>query len=99
MSLLTVEEAKKIGIRACVDKIGYEFCKAHPDNGVSAYGEEREGYINCFVGVSDQPAPVCDISKVDELILIHENDWPYFACYDVCLNDGSIIFLEAKIPE
>ena len=41
--MLTVEEAKKIGIRACVEKIGYDFCKAHPDNGVSAYGEEREG--------------------------------------------------------
>ena len=49
--------------------------------------------------VSDQPAPICEISKVDELILTHENDWPYFACCDVSLQDGSIEFLECKIPE
>ena len=96
--MLTIEEAKKIGIRACVEKIGYEFCKAHPDHGVSAYGEEREGYINCFVGVSDEPAPACDISEVDELILTHENDWPYYASCDVSLQDGNIIFLECRIP-
>ena len=97
--MLSVEEAKKIGIRACVEKIGYDFCKAHPDNGVSAYGEEREGYINCFVGVNDEPAPIYDISKVHELILTHENDWTYYASCDVSLEDGSVEFLEYKIPK
>ena len=51
--MLKIEEAKKIGIRACIDKIGYNFCETHRDNGVSSHGVEREGYFYCFVGVSD----------------------------------------------
>lgn len=34
--MLTVKEAKKIGIRACIDAIGYEFCKKHADNSTSS---------------------------------------------------------------
>ena len=92
--MLTVEEAKKIGIRACIEKIGYDFCKAHPDNGVSAYGEEREGYINCFVGVNDTPAPDYDISKVTKLVLTSNEKWKYSARCHVDKNSGTVVFVE-----
>ena len=95
--MLTMEEAKKIGISACIDKIGYEFCKAHPDNGVSAYGAStREGYVYCFVGVSDQPEPTYDENH--EWLLTHDNTWPFYASCDVNLEDGSVEFLECKLP-
>ena len=95
--MLTFEEAKKIGIRACVDKIGYEFCKAHNDNSTSAYGEVR-GKMECFVGVSDEPAPEYDINKVDYLILTSKKDWPYYAHCDVDMSTGKIEYGECKIP-
>ena len=95
--MLSKHEAKKIGIRACIDKLGYEFCRQHADNSVSAYGEE-DGIMNCFVGVSDEPAPDYDISKVDELILSPGNDWPYYASCNVTMKEGIIEFLECKIP-
>ena len=69
--MLTVEEAKRIGIQACVKKIGYEFCKAHPDNGVSAYGEEREGFINCFVGVVES----CPLVSMTLITMRREAPW------------------------
>lgn len=95
--MLTVMEAKKIGIRACIDAIGYEFCKKHADNGTSAYGE-NEGVVYCFVGVSDEPAPECDITKVDSLILTSGEEWPYSASCNVDMQDGQIEFLEIRRP-
>ena len=95
--MLTVMEAKKIGIRACIDAIGYDFCKKHADNGTSAYGE-NEGVVYCFVGVSDKPAPECDISKVDSLILTSVAEWPYSASCNVDMQDGQIEFLEVRRP-
>ena len=95
--MLTVIEAKKIGIRACIDAIGYDFCKKHADNGTSAYGE-HDGIVYCFVGVSDEPTPECDISKVDSLILTSVTEWPYSASCNVDMQDGQIEFLEIRRP-
>ena len=97
--MLTIEEAKKIGIRACINMIGYDFCKEHADNATSAYGEEDGGYVNCFVGVSDFPAPECDITKVDELILTSGKKWPYAASCNVYLESEEIEFLEYRVPK
>ena len=95
--MLTVKEAKKIGIRACIDAIGYEFCKKHADNSTSGYGIEDES-VYCFVGVSDAPAPECDISKVDSLKLTSGEDWPYSASCNVDMQDGQVEMLEVKKP-
>ena len=96
--MLTFEEAKKIVIRACIDKIGYEFCKAHNDNSTSAYGEV-DGIVKCFVGVSDEPAQEYDIEKVEYLILTSGKKWPYYVhCY-VDMSNGEIEFGEYRIPE
>ncbi len=95
--MLTVMEAKKKGIRACIEAIGYEFCKKHKDNGTSAYGEV-DGVVYCFVGVSDEPAPECDITKVDSLILTSKEEWPYEASCNVDMQDGHIDFLTVRRP-
>ena len=56
--------------------VNYEFCKKHADNGTSLYGDE-DGKVYCYVGVSDEPAPECDISKVDRLVLTSVGEWPF----------------------
>lgn len=38
--MLSADEAKKIGIDVCIEKLGFEFCKKHADNATSAYGED-----------------------------------------------------------
>ncbi len=96
--MLSFEEAKKIGIRACVDKIGYAFCRTHNDHSTSVYGEVN-GKMECFIGVSDEPEPDYDIDKVDHLILTSGNDWPYYAHCKVDMTTGEIEYGECKIPE
>ena len=70
--MLTVIEAKNIGIKACIEKIGLDFCKEHADNATSGFSEEN-GYVNCFVGISDKPVKEAvnfsvSLSKKDFLI-------------------------------
>ena len=95
--MLTVIEAKNIGIRACIEKIGLDFCKKHADNATSGFSEE-DGYVNCFVGVSDKPAKQYDISKVNSLVLTSGTKWPYAARCNVSLFDGNIEFYELRRP-
>lgn len=96
--MLTRRDAKRIGIKACIGKIGYDFCKKHEDNSTSAYGEVA-GVMKCFVGVNDEPAPECDISKVDHLILTSGKDWPYYANCKVDMCNGTIEFGDCRVPE
>ena len=96
--MLTVDEAKKMGIRACIDKIGYNFCEKHKENSTSSYGEV-DGVMKCFVGVSDQPAQDYDIEKVEYLILTSGKKWPYYAHCTVNMANGEIAFGECRIPQ
>ena len=45
--MLTFEEAKRIGITACVDKLGYDFVKKYEDTACSACGDEGD-YASVF---------------------------------------------------
>lgn len=91
--MLTTEEAKRIGVRACMEKIGVDLCKKHADNAVSAYGEEDD-IVNCFVGVNDTPAPDYDISKVTRLVLTSGKKWKYSASCNVDKASGNVVFVE-----
>ena len=95
--MLTVIEAKNIGIKACIEKIGLDFCKKHADNATSGFSEV-DGYVNCFVGISDEPAKQYDSSNIDTLILTSCSDWPYEARCNVSLSDGKIEFCELRLP-
>ncbi|MBR4981587.1 MAG: hypothetical protein IKY94_03390 [Lachnospiraceae bacterium] len=95
--MLTVNEAKNIGIRACIEKIGLEFCKQHADNATSGFSEE-DGYVNCFVGVNDKPAKQYNISEVNKLVLTSGEKWPYAARCNVSLINGNVEFYELRRP-
>ncbi|MBQ8199200.1 MAG: hypothetical protein IJZ76_07230 [Lachnospiraceae bacterium] len=95
--MLTVIEAKKKGMKACIEKIGYEFCKKHADNSTTAYGED-DGVVFCYVGVDDSPAPDFD-SETQTWILSENNEFPYSASCNVSMKDGEIVFLECNLPE
>ncbi|MBR5800678.1 MAG: hypothetical protein IKY23_11545 [Lachnospiraceae bacterium] len=96
--MLTVNEAKSIGISACINKLGYEFCKEHADNATSGYSEE-DGFVNCFVGINDKPVNEYDISKVTQLILTSGIKWQYSARCNVSIIDGTVEFTECRIPD
>ncbi|MBE5952123.1 MAG: hypothetical protein E7260_11140 [Lachnospiraceae bacterium] len=94
--MLTAEEAKRIGIRACIDKIGYEFCKKHADLGVCSCGE-NDGIMECYVGVDDRPEP--EEKETGYLLIDDEEFAPYYASCNVNMEDGSVEFTECCLPE
>ncbi len=92
--MLTYDEARKIGINACIDRLGRDFVSKHRDNASSAFGD-RIDHAYCFVGVSDQP----ETQMTDGLRLTSENDrFPYVARCKVAYDTGKITFLECILP-
>ena len=92
--MLSYETAKKIGVNACIDKLGRDFVMKHREFSSSAYGD-RGDHVYCFVGVSDKPE-----EKQDEgLILTSDNRFPYVARCTVSYVDGEVSFLECILPQ
>ena len=91
--MITFEEAKKIGIDACIDKLGRDFVKKYRKTSSSAFGD-RGDHLYCFVGVSDKPA-----EKEDGLVLSSDSSFPYVARCNVSYVDGEISFLKCILPE
>jgi len=98
--MLAADEAKKIGIRTCIEAIGRSFYEEHGDNSVYSYGE-NDGWMNCFVGVSDLPDPSlnCKLSEMSSYTLTDGNSWPYYAFCDVDMESGRTVLGEVKRPE
>mgnify|MGYP007102052686 FL=1 len=93
--MLTFEEARKIGVDACIDLIGRDFMQKHRNNSSSGYGDVDD-YAYCFVGVSDQP-----VSFGTELWLTSgpEHQFPYQASCKVFYKDGEIEFFDCILPQ
>lgn len=92
--MLNIETARKIGINACIEKLGREFVLAHKDRATSAFGESENG-VFCFVGVDDGSTPE---NSADVLILDSHSAFPYRASCNVSLSDGMLSFIECIIP-
>lgn len=94
--MLTREAARKIGINACIDKIGRDFLQKHKDNAVYAYGDgETENSVFCYVGVDDKPY---ESKHPDILVLDSESKFPYHASCNVSLTDGTTTFMDYALP-
>ena len=92
--MITYEKAVKIGIDACIDRLGRDFVTKHRETSSSAYGD-RGDYVYCFVGVNDQPEGKME----DGLLLTSESRFPYIARCKVGYEDGDIEFLECVLPK
>ena len=93
--MLSFETAKKIGINACIDKLGRDFVFAHKDLATSAYGE-NENSVFCFVGVDDRSASQ---NRDHKLILDSHSEFPYRVSCNVSLFDGVPSFIECILPK
>ena len=47
--MLSVEAARKIGINACIDRLGRAFVMTHRESATSAYGENEDGVLTCMM--------------------------------------------------
>lgn len=89
--MLTELEAKKIGIRACMEKIGFDFCIANEENSSTTYGVDNNGKMFCFVGIDNIPD---DDNDSEVLILSSVKGFPYHSSCNVDMSDGEIEFLD-----
>ena len=92
--MLTFEQAKKIGIDACVDRLGREFVMKYKDTACPTYGDMGD-CVDCFVGVDDS-ANRYDTER--PIMLTSGYTWPYSARCTVRYADGEIEFLECIVP-
>lgn len=92
--MLDDKVARKIGINACIDKLGREFVLAHKERATAAYGKNESG-VFCFVGVGDGSAFE---NNDNALILDSCSAFPYRASCNVSLCDGTVSFIECVLP-
>lgn len=93
--MLSIEAARKIGINACIDRIGRDFVFVNKDYATSAYGENEDS-VFCFVGVDDKHQAK-NIEGV--LILDSRSEFPYRASCNVSLLSGATDFIECVSPK
>ena len=92
--MLTYDEARHIGVNACIDKLGREFMTKYQNNASAGFGD-RGDHVFCFVGVDDRPEP----EMKNELILTSGGKFPYLVACNVAYEDGHIDFLEVTLPQ
>ena len=85
--MITVEEAKRIGIEACINEIGRNLVLTHQDKATMACGV-IENSVYCFVGVDMEDRR----EKSVDLILDSISKFTYQASCKVSLIDGDVVF-------
>ena len=90
--MLTVIEAKDIGLKACVKELGKDFVKENAGKGSAGYGK-HDNHVFCFVGVDPE-----SVTR-SEGLLLDSVPFPYRASCNVSLVDGSVEFVEIVMPE
>ncbi len=94
--MLSFEEAKKIGIDACIKKLGISFVKQYSDSFCTAYGwGEKDNTVFCFAGVDDNPEEITDTK---ELLLTGNHNFPYRVSCNVNIINNSITYIECIVP-
>jgi len=93
--MLDTREAKKIGISACIAKIGVDFCKKYEANACTSCGV-RDNVMFCSVGIDDIPY---EVQREPETLVLSESGFQYFASCNVDMRDGTIEFLECIVPQ
>lgn len=91
--MFTVIEAKEIGIKACIEKLGKEFVKENAGRGSAGYGK-HDNSVFCFIGVDPDST-----TRSEGRILLDSVPFPYRASCNVSLVDGSVEFVEHVVPE
>lgn len=97
--MISFEQAKQIGIQACIDKIGRELVQAHKDTTCFASGNVGD-HMFCFVGVNTKPDP----DPVGRPLVLDGEDeeslrFEFLANCLVSYEDGEVRFLKCILPE
>ena len=90
--MLNFDAARKIGIAACIDKLGRDFVMANRGRAAFAVGR-NDSDMFCFVGIDPEGR------KSDSDLLVLDGGLPFshrVSC-NVSLVDGEIKFIEDEV--
>ena len=91
---LTFEEAKKLGMDACVDRLGRDFVMRYRDTSCPGYGDIEER-VYCFPGVNNSAD-----RYEDKAVMLNGGDpWSYPVKCTVRYEDGKVVFLKCIVPQ
>ena len=89
--MITYDEAREIGIEACINRLGREFVLRHRDTSTSAYSVKPEnGMVFCYVGVDDRPQKPVDLKRI---VLDSITRFPHYASCYVDMRTGEVLNL------
>lgn len=92
--MLTYEEAREIGLNACIERLGRDFVNRFKDTSCDAYAD-MEDHAYCFVGVDNRDGRYGDGGVP---ILNSTNSFPFVARCNVRYSDGNISFFDCILP-
>ena len=85
--MLSIEEARKIAINACIDKLGKDFVEKYKDSSVFAIGVWN-GQVYCYIGVNCK-----NIEIKSKELLLDEEKFEYCSSCLVDLETGNISYI------
>ena len=85
--MLSIEEARKIAINACIDKLGKDFVEKYKDSSVFAIGV-WDGPVYCYIGVNCK-----NIEIKSKELLLDEEKFEYCSSCLVNLETGNIKYI------
>ena len=85
--MLSIEEARKIAINACTDKLGKDFVEKYKDSSVFALGV-WDGQVYCYIGVNCK-----NIEIKSKELLLDEEKFEYCSSCLVDLETGNISYI------
>lgn len=85
--MLSIEEARKIAINACIDKLGKDFVEKYKDSSVFAIGV-WDGQVYCYIGVNSKNIEI----NPKRLLLDEEKFENSISCL-VDLETGNISYI------
>ena len=92
--MLNEKEAIRLGLNACVDKMGRDFVLSHKDEAVMSYGKVDDDIL-CFLGVGNAKPNQYDGKN---LVLDSTSKFQYYVNCKVNLLDGTKIFTNCELP-
>lgn len=85
--MLSLTQAKSIGMQTCIDSLGRSFVKKYKDTSVTAFGVD-ENVLYCFLGISTNSQAFVESNS--DVLTLSKNDWDYSSSCNVSLTDGTI---------
>lgn len=85
--MVSIEQAKKIGITYCADQMGRGFVEKYANQSTTGFSESEDS-VFCFLGINnEEEKTTCG----ENLVLTSRDDaFPYRASCVVSLYDGSV---------